>query len=146
MNLLIHAFNLKWFRKAARVYDAAIRQASPAPRRPHKRMSQPAFQPESHPQNPHLHEVQLQEIQATEIQTPEEKAEESRRIRRLQLMMNMVMQVIQQDRSLPVEEASEMVADVRRAALAMFPDKALAFDLIFWPRLQRLMRERYRMQ
>ncbi len=79
-------------------------------------------------------------------QTAEERAEEARRIRRLQLMMNMVMQVIQQDHSLPVEQASEMVADARRAALAMFPDKALAFDLIFWPRLQRLMRERYRMQ
>jgi hypothetical protein len=79
-------------------------------------------------------------------QTPEERAEEARRIRRLQLMMNMVMQVIQQDRSLAVEQASEMVADARRAALTMFPDKALAFDLIFWPRLQRLMRERYRMQ
>jgi hypothetical protein len=79
-------------------------------------------------------------------QTAEEQAEEARRIRRLQLMMNMVMQVIQQDRSLPVEQASEMVSDARRAALAMFPDKALAFDLIFWPRLQRLMRERYRMQ
>jgi hypothetical protein len=104
-------------------------------------MSQPAFQPESHPQNP-----QIQGVPPQETQTPEEKAEESRRIRRLQLMMNMVMQVIQQDRSLPVEQASEMVADARRAALAMFPDKALAFDLIFWPRLQRLMRERYRMQ
>jgi len=79
-------------------------------------------------------------------QTPEERDEEARRIRRLQLMMNMVMQVIQQDRSLQVEQASEMVADARRAALAMFPDKALAFDLIFWPRLQRLMRERYRIQ
>jgi hypothetical protein len=106
-------------------------------------MSQPAYQPESHPQNPPIQELQSQEI---EPQSPEEKAEESRRIRRLQLMMNMVMQVIQQDRSLPVEQASEMVADARRAALAMFPDKALAFDLIFWPRLQRLMRERYRMQ
>lgn len=104
-------------------------------------MSQPAFQSESHPQNP-----QMQGFPPQEAQTPEEKAEESRRIRRLQLMMNMVMQVIQQDRSLPVEQASEMVADARRAALAMFPDKALAFDLIFWPRLQRLMRERYRMQ
>jgi len=28
----------------------------------------------------------------------------------------------------------------------MFPDKELAFNLIFSPRLQRLMRERYRMQ
>jgi hypothetical protein len=104
-------------------------------------MSQPAYQPEPHPQSQQIHEIPAQEPQ-----TPEEKAEEARRIRRLQLMMNMVMQVIQQDHSLPVEQASEMVADARRAALAMFPDKALAFDLIFWPRLQRLMRERYRMQ
>jgi hypothetical protein len=79
-------------------------------------------------------------------QTPEELQEESRKIRRLQMMMNMVMQVIAQDQTITVDEASEMVADARRAALAMFPDKALAFDLLFWPRLQRLMRERYRMQ
>jgi hypothetical protein len=80
------------------------------------------------------------------LQTPEDLKEEGRRIRRLQMMMNMVMQVIAQDTNLPVEEASEMVADTRKAALAMFPDKELAFDLIYWPRLQRLMRERYRMQ
>ena len=79
-------------------------------------------------------------------QSPEEKAEESRQIRRLQLMMSLVMQVIQQDRNLRVEQASEMVADTRRAALTMFPDKELAFNLLYWPRLQRTMRERYRMQ
>ena len=79
-------------------------------------------------------------------QTPEELKEESRKIRRLQMMVNMVMQVIAQDATLRVDEASEMVADTRRAALAMFPDKELAFNLIYWPRLQRLMRERYRMQ
>jgi hypothetical protein len=72
--------------------------------------------------------------------------EESRKIRRLQIVVSMVMQVIAQDSSLTVEEASEMVADTRKAALVMFPDKELAFDLIYWPRLQRLMRERYRMQ
>lgn len=79
-------------------------------------------------------------------QSAEELKEESRKIRRLQIMMSMVTQVIAQDSSLTVEEASEMVADTRKAALAMFPDKELAFDLIYWPRLQRLMRERYRMQ
>jgi hypothetical protein len=72
--------------------------------------------------------------------------EESRKIRRLQMVVNMVMQVIAQDQTLTVEEASEMVADTRKAALVMFPDKELAFDLIYWPRLQRLMRERFRMQ
>lgn len=80
------------------------------------------------------------------VQSPEELAEESRKIRRLQMVVNMVMQVIAQDSSLTVDEASEMVAETRKAALAMFPDKELAFDLIYWPRLQRLMRERYRMQ
>lgn len=79
-------------------------------------------------------------------QSPEELQEENRKIRRLQMMMNMVMQVIAQDHTLTVEEASEMVADTRKAALTMFPDKELAFNLIYWPRLQRLMRERYRMQ
>ena len=79
-------------------------------------------------------------------QSLEELQEESRKIRRLQIMVNMVTQVIAQDSSLTVEEASEMVADTRKAALLMFPDKELAFNLIYWPRLQRLMRERYRMQ
>ena len=80
------------------------------------------------------------------IQSPEELKEESRLIRRLQMVVNMVTQVIAQDHTLSVEQASEMVADTRRLALTMFPDKELAFNLIFWPRLQRLMRERYRMQ
>ena len=79
-------------------------------------------------------------------QSLEELQEESRKIRRLQIMVNMVTQVIAQDTSLTVEEASEMVADTRKAALLMFPDKELAFNLIYWPRLQRLMRERFRMQ
>ena len=79
-------------------------------------------------------------------QTPQELQEESRKIRRFQMVMNMVTQVIAQDPTVTVEQASEMVADTRRLALSMFPDKELAFNLIYWPRLQRLMRERYRLQ
>ena len=79
-------------------------------------------------------------------QTREEELEERRKIRRLQLMMDMVMSVIGQDPNLTIDEAAEMVADSRRAALAMFPDKELAFNILYKPRLQRLMRERYRIQ
>jgi len=79
-------------------------------------------------------------------QTTQELQDEQRKLRRLQIMVNMVMSVISQDPSLSVDEASEMVADTRRAALAMFPGKELAFDLLYKPRLQRLMRERYRIQ
>jgi hypothetical protein len=71
--------------------------------------------------------------------------EEQRLIRRLQLMMNLVMQTIAQDGSLTLDEASQMIADARGAALAMFPGKELAYDLIWRPRFQRLMRERFRL-
>jgi hypothetical protein len=75
-----------------------------------------------------------------------ETQEEARKIRRLQLMISMVMSVISQDANLTVEEASELVAGAKRAALAMFPDKELAYDILYKPRLQRLMKERFRLQ
>jgi hypothetical protein len=75
-----------------------------------------------------------------------DRDEEARKIRRLQLMINMVMSVIGQDPSLTIEEASELAAGAKRAALSMFPDKELAYDLIYKPRVQRLMRERFRLQ
>ena len=77
---------------------------------------------------------------------PNEGLQESQKIRRLQVMINMVMSVISQDPNLTVEEASELVAGTKRAALAMFPDKELAYDIIYKPRLQRLMRERFHLQ
>jgi hypothetical protein len=70
--------------------------------------------------------------------------EEGKLIRRMQMMMNMVMQVIAQDGSLTIDEASQMIADSKKAALAMFPDKELAYEIIWKPRFQRLMRERFR--
>jgi hypothetical protein len=79
-------------------------------------------------------------------QSAQEKMEEQRKIRRLQMMMDMVMSVISQDGSLTVDQAAELVADSKKAALAMFPDKELAYNIIYKPRLQRLMRERYRIQ
>jgi hypothetical protein len=79
-------------------------------------------------------------------QWSEAELEELRRIRRLQILINLVMCTISQDVNMTVEEASEMVADTKRAALAMFPDKELAYDLIYKPRLQRLMKERFRLQ
>lgn len=71
--------------------------------------------------------------------------EEAKLIRRMQMMMNMVMNVIAQDATLSIDDASQMIADARNAALAMFPGKELAYDLIWRPRFQRLMRERFRL-
>ena len=76
----------------------------------------------------------------------QEAIDEQRKIRRLQIMMDMVMSVISQDHSLTIDQAAELVANSKKAALAMFPDKELAYNIIYKPRLQRLMRERYRIQ
>lgn len=97
-----------------------------------------SIQPES------LHAVP--ETAASRTGEAERAQEERKLIRRLQMMMNVVMQVIAQDGSLSVDEASRMIADSREAALAMFPGKELAYDLIWKPRFQRLMVERFRLQ
>lgn len=77
---------------------------------------------------------------ATEIEA------ERKKVRRLQFMMSMVMNCIGQDDGMPVEKASQMIASARRAALKMFPDKELAYDLIYRPRFQRLIHEKYGLQ
>ncbi|MBV9342556.1 MAG: hypothetical protein JO159_16925 [Acidobacteria bacterium] len=82
----------------------------------------------------------MEDAQANEVK------QEAQKIRRLQVMVSMVMSVISQDPNLTVEEASELVAGTKRAALAMFPDKELAYDILYKPRLQRLMNERFRLQ
>ena len=76
----------------------------------------------------------------------QEQEEERRKLRRLQIMMSMVMSVISQDPELSLEEASELAANAKRAALVMFPDKEFAYDILYKPRLQRLMAERFRLQ
>ncbi|WP_263375419.1 hypothetical protein [Granulicella aggregans] len=86
-------------------------------------------------------------VASAALPTPEqiaEQQEEQKLIRRMQMMMSMVMQVIAQDASLTIDDASQMIADTKKAALAMFPGKELAYELIWKPRFQRLMRERFR--
>jgi hypothetical protein len=95
----------------------------------------------------------MDQPERTNTTTPEptpanfqEEEDESRKLRRLQIMMSMVMSVISQDADLSIEEASELAANAKRAALAMFPDKEFAYDILYKPRLQRLLAERFRLQ
>jgi hypothetical protein len=73
-----------------------------------------------------------------------EEDEERRLLRRLQVMVAMVASVLSQDPELTPEKASAMIEHCRDAALAMFPGKELAFDLIYKPRLERVVKERFR--
>jgi len=69
--------------------------------------------------------------------------DEQRKVRRLQLMVDMVLSVLRQDRHLTAHQAHELAERCRNTALAMFPDKELAFDLIYKPRLERVLQERF---
>ena len=77
--------------------------------------------------------------------TQEEIDEESRRIRRLRILVQLTIQSIA-DGDLSAEEASGMIAGVRRAALEMFPGKERAFHLIYRPQFQKVMHAVYRLQ
>jgi hypothetical protein len=77
------------------------------------------------------------------VATQAEIQEESRIVRRLQIVVNLVMSVIRQA-DMPVEEALQLVANTRRFALQLFPDKEFTYDLIYQSRFRRLLSEKYR--
>ena len=75
--------------------------------------------------------------------TESEILEENRKVRRLQVVVNPVTSVIRQS-DLPMEEALELVANTRRFALGLFPDKEFTYDLIYQSRFRRLLSEKYK--
>jgi hypothetical protein len=77
--------------------------------------------------------------------TNEEIDEESRRIRRLRILVHLTLESIAAGDLTP-EEAAGMIAATRRVALEMFPGKERAFDLIYRPQFQRVMHAVYRLQ
>jgi shikimate 5-dehydrogenase len=82
--------------------------------------------------------------EATAVASNEEILEENRKVRRLQILVDLVLNVVAQT-DIPVEEASELVAQTRRFALDLFPDKAQVYDIIYQPKFKRLLTEKYRM-
>jgi len=61
------------------------------------------------------------------------------------IVISLVMNLISQG-NLPYAEAVAMVASTRRIALKLFPGKETAFDIIYQPKLKRLLNEVYRIQ
>jgi len=68
---------------------------------------------------------------------------ENRKLRYLRFLVDFSVLSIQQDDLLP-EEAQGLVEDVKRAACSLFPGKEETFELIYRPRFNRVIEERYR--
>jgi type II secretory pathway component PulL len=77
------------------------------------------------------------------VATEAEILEENRKVRRLQVVVNLVMNLLRQS-DLPVEEAAALVAQTRQFALRLFPDKEQTYDLIYQSRFKRLLTEKYK--
>jgi hypothetical protein len=73
----------------------------------------------------------------------QEVREENHKIRYLRFLVDFSILSIQQD-DLVFEEAQELVEDVKRAACGLFPGKEETFELIYRPRFNRVIEERYR--
>lgn len=76
------------------------------------------------------------------VPNEEEIREENRKVRRLQTVVDLVTSVLLQS-EIPVEEAAELVVATRQFALRLFPGQEKTYDLIYKPRFQRLLREKY---
>jgi hypothetical protein len=68
--------------------------------------------------------------------------EENRKIRYLRFLVDFSILSIQQD-DLILEEAKAIVENVKRAACSLFPGKEEAFELIYRPRFNRVIQERF---
>ncbi len=68
--------------------------------------------------------------------------DENRKIRFLRFLVDFSILSLQQD-DLSLEAALKLVEDVKSAACSLFPGKEETFELIYRPRFQRVLDERF---
>ncbi|MHB8844413.1 MAG: hypothetical protein ACYC7L_06645 [Nitrospirota bacterium] len=68
--------------------------------------------------------------------------EEEKKLRRLRLVVDLNQAVLMQA-DLTLREAFAIMNNTKKAALALFPDKETVYDLVYAPRLLRIIRERF---
>lgn len=72
----------------------------------------------------------------------QEIMEENRKIRFLRFLIDFSILSIQQS-DISYEDSIKLIEDAKRVAMNLFPEKEEAFELIYRPRFQRAIRERF---
>ncbi len=67
---------------------------------------------------------------------------ENRKMRRLRLMMDFTIQLLYQEDGLTFMRGMMYIQQAREFAASLFPGKAHVFDLIYKPRMMRVLAER----
>lgn len=78
------------------------------------------------------------------VATDEEIAEERRRLRWVRFLADLTVNLLYQQPDLELAEAMRLVAGTRRAMLALFPGREETYDLLYRPRFDRVIAERFR--
>ncbi len=73
----------------------------------------------------------------------EKLMEEEKRMRRLRFVIDLTQAVLMQQSDLTLREAVSIMRDAKKAALALFPDKEEVYELVYAPRLRRIISERF---
>lgn len=76
--------------------------------------------------------------------TKEEILDEQKKINRLRFLVDFTINVILQG-NLPLERAQRLVEGLKSHAVTLFPGKEDTFELIYRPRLNRAIMEKYKL-
>ncbi|HFE64404.1 MAG TPA: hypothetical protein ENK14_08325 [Caldithrix sp.] len=68
--------------------------------------------------------------------------EENKKLRRLQLMVDLQIQILYQRENLDLSEGLRIIGQTRNYAISLFPGKENVFNLIYRPRMMRVLEER----
>jgi hypothetical protein len=82
--------------------------------------------------------------QITTMATLDEIKDEQKRINRLRTLVDLTTSIILQS-DMPIEKAQRLIEGVRKQALQLFPGKEEAFEIIYRPRFNRVIMEKYRL-
>lgn len=74
--------------------------------------------------------------------TSDDIKNEQKRINRLRTLVDLTISIILQG-NLPIERAQNLVEGVKNQAVALFPGKEDTFEIIYRPRFNRAIMERY---
>jgi hypothetical protein len=68
--------------------------------------------------------------------------EEEKNMKRLRLIVDLTQAVLMQS-DLTLQESLDLMENTKKAALNLFSDKEFVYDLIYTPRFQRIINERF---
>ena len=67
---------------------------------------------------------------------------EERKIRRLRFIVDLAEAVLTQS-DLSLQESLDLMENTKKAALGLFPDKESVYDLVYAPRFNRIIHDRF---